>query len=66
LFPEAVNIYGNNVVTTEGDEWKRHRKIVGPPFNEKNNGYAIIYVGIKHILTMIIDWYGRRQFVLHS
>ncbi|KAJ3325460.1 hypothetical protein HDV06_004319 [Boothiomyces sp. JEL0866] len=32
-----INIYGNNVVTTEGQEWKRHRKISAPNFGEKNN-----------------------------
>ncbi|KAG9228522.1 cytochrome P450 [Amylocarpus encephaloides] len=33
----ALNIYGVNVVSTEGAVWQRHRKITGPPFNEKNS-----------------------------
>nr|BAL05139.1 cytochrome P450 [Phanerodontia chrysosporium] len=33
---ELVNIFGRNIVTTEGDEWKRHRKIVAPAFSERN------------------------------
>ncbi|RDL39165.1 uncharacterized protein BP5553_03505 [Venustampulla echinocandica] len=32
-----LNIFGFNVVTTEGALWQRHRKITGPPFNEKNS-----------------------------
>ncbi|KAJ3256078.1 hypothetical protein HK103_005761 [Boothiomyces macroporosus] len=32
-----IDIYGKNVVTTEGQEWKRHRKISAPNFGEKNN-----------------------------
>lgn len=42
-FPKALEVYktlrvyGNNVVTTEGEVWKHHRRIVNPPFSEKNN-----------------------------
>ena len=31
---EVLNFYGNNIVTTEFHEWKRHRKIVAPAFGE--------------------------------
>ncbi|KAF9803586.1 hypothetical protein IEO21_09638 [Rhodonia placenta] len=34
---EAVNLYGHNIVGTEADEWKRHRKITAPSFSERNN-----------------------------
>jgi len=33
----AVDIYGKNVVSTEGSVWRHHRKIVSAPFTEKNN-----------------------------
>ncbi|KAF2753580.1 cytochrome P450 [Pseudovirgaria hyperparasitica] len=32
-----INIYGDNVVTTEGSMWRQHRKISAPSFGEKNN-----------------------------
>src|SRR3569833_134372 len=32
-----VDIFGKNVVTTEGAAWRRHRKLVAPAFGEKNN-----------------------------
>lgn len=32
-----VDIFGSNILTTEGEEWKRHRKIVAPAFSEKSN-----------------------------
>jgi len=32
-----LNIYGTNVVTTEGSAWRFHRKITSRPFSEKNN-----------------------------
>jgi hypothetical protein len=34
---EGIDIYGKNVVTTEGSVWRRHRKSTIPPFGEKNN-----------------------------
>lgn len=43
FFPKPVQMYGvldlfgKNVVTVEGHEWRRHRKTVGPRFGEKNN-----------------------------
>lgn len=33
----SVDIYGKNVVSTEGSIWRHHRKITSPPFTEKNN-----------------------------
>jgi cytochrome P450 len=32
-----VDIFGPSLLTTEGDDWKRHRKIVAPAFSEKSN-----------------------------
>jgi hypothetical protein len=32
-----VDIFGKSVLTTEGVEWKRHRKIVAPAFSERSN-----------------------------
>jgi hypothetical protein len=37
----ALNAYGKNVVTTDGADWQRHRKITGPPFNERNSGCVL-------------------------
>jgi hypothetical protein len=34
---EGIAMYGPNVVTSEGKEWRRHRKVVAAPFGEKNN-----------------------------
>jgi hypothetical protein len=32
-----VDIFGKSVVTTEGPDWRRHRRLVAPAFGEKNN-----------------------------
>ncbi|RDB24803.1 hypothetical protein Hypma_007792 [Hypsizygus marmoreus] len=42
-FPKPVHQYtvltffGRNIVASEGDEWKKYRKISAPAFNDKNN-----------------------------
>lgn len=33
----AVSIYGMNVVTSEGEEWRHHRRLTSPAFCETNN-----------------------------
>ena len=33
----VLDVYGRNVVTTEGQEWRLHRKVTSRPFSEKNN-----------------------------
>ncbi|KLO13107.1 cytochrome P450 [Schizopora paradoxa] len=43
LWPKPLELYefpemfGRNIVGTEGDEWKRHRNIAYPAFSEPNN-----------------------------
>ncbi|KAJ8693930.1 hypothetical protein PTI98_008872 [Pleurotus ostreatus] len=37
---ETLNIYGPNLVGTEGLDWKRHRRIANPAFNEANNAFV--------------------------
>ncbi|OCH86802.1 cytochrome P450 [Obba rivulosa] len=34
---KILSFYGSNIVITEGDEWKRQRKISAPAFSERNN-----------------------------
>lgn len=34
---KPLEIFGRNVVTTEGDDWVRHRRVTTPPFNERNS-----------------------------
>ncbi|EKM52729.1 uncharacterized protein PHACADRAFT_261335 [Phanerochaete carnosa HHB-10118-sp] len=42
-FPKPVKLYtvlsyfGGNIVASEGEEWKRYRKIAAPAFSERNN-----------------------------
>lgn len=34
---KSLDIYGKNLVSVEGAEWRRHRKVTAPQFNEKSN-----------------------------
>lgn len=36
-FYEIVDIFGRSIISAEGEEWKRHRKVVAPAFAEKSN-----------------------------
>ncbi|KAJ7359621.1 cytochrome P450 [Mycena albidolilacea] len=37
---KTVNIYGENLVGTEGAEWRRHRRVAKPAFNEACNAFV--------------------------
>ena len=34
---ETLSIFGRNIVITEHDEWRKHRKVASPAFSERNN-----------------------------
>ncbi|KAL8692214.1 MAG: hypothetical protein Q9218_002714 [Villophora microphyllina] len=53
----SLDLYGKNVVTTEGNLWKHHRKTVSPPFNEKNNR-MVWYESIRQAQSMVKGWMG--------
>ena len=60
-FPKPLEVYGSlmlygaNVVTTEGQIWRAHRKITSPPFSEKNN--RLVWVeAIFQAQSMIDSW----------
>lgn len=42
----AMQIYGDNVVSAEGKQWKYHRKLVRMAFSEKNN--TLVWQTSKH------------------
>ncbi len=52
-----LDIFGRNVVTTEGSEWKQHRKITSPGFNEKNNG-LVFAESCRQAQGMLRKWTG--------
>lgn len=56
---DALNIYGTNVLSTEGQVWKRHRKITSGPFNEKTN--RIVFAeSLRQTQALIDFWIGEK------
>ncbi|KAJ7185748.1 cytochrome P450 [Mycena filopes] len=49
---EPLNIFGQNLVGTEGAEWKRHRKVANSAFNEASN--AVVWMETTRVLN---EWF---------
>lgn len=54
---ESIKLYGNNVVTSEGQLWRHHRKITSPPFTEKNN-HLVWAETLDQGQAMLKGWLG--------
>lgn len=54
---QSLDIYGKNVVTTEGHIWRQHRKATSPPFTEKNN-VLVWEESIRQAQAMLTSWVG--------
>lgn len=56
---KPLEIFGRNVVTTEGDDWVRHRRITTPPFNERNS--ALVWDESKRQATDMLKMWASNQ-----
>jgi cytochrome P450 len=56
-FPKPFMLFskvlGNNIVTAEGEEWKRYRKVTAPAFSEKN--IRLVWDETVHIMFDLFD-----------
>lgn len=57
---EMLRVYGTNIVTVEGQEWRRHRKIVNPSFGEKNN-HLVWKETLAQTRDMLNAWFGENK-----
>ncbi|KAI9567141.1 cytochrome P450 [Boletus coccyginus] len=55
---KILEMFGPNLVTTEGDVWKRHRKISSPTYSEKTN--ALVWVETCRIASNTFSEWGNR------
>jgi hypothetical protein len=53
----SINVFGRNLVSAEGQLWRRHRKITSPPFTEKNN-HVVWAESIHQADSMLKAWTG--------
>ncbi|KAJ6582915.1 cytochrome P450 [Mycena vulgaris] len=50
---EVMKVYGDNLVGTEGADWKRHRSVAKPAFNEAGN--AFVWMETTRVVN---EWFG--------
>ena len=62
---KIVDLFGRSILTQEGDEWKRHRKIVGPSFSEKSNK-LVFEESLRQAEGMIGFWAGQGKNTKHA
>lgn len=53
----ALDIYGKNLVSTEGADWRMHRKLAAPSFGEKNNE-LVFTESLHHAKSLLGLWTG--------
>ena len=53
----ALDIYGKNLVSTEGSDWRMHRKLTAPSFGEKNNE-LVFTESLHHAKSLLRLWTG--------
>ena len=52
---KILDVFGRNILSTEGAEWKIHRKVSSPSFNEVNN-VLVFAEATKQAQGMIKQW----------
>ncbi|EMD35530.1 hypothetical protein CERSUDRAFT_116271 [Gelatoporia subvermispora B] len=58
---KILSFYGSNIVITEGDEWKRQRRIAAPAFSERNN--KLVWDETINVMLDLFDnvWGDKQQ-----
>jgi len=68
-FPKPVHLYtlllafGNNLVASEHDEWKKYRRIAGPSFTEPNS--RLVWQETVHVMNDLFSnvWTDKKEIV---
>ncbi|KAF9467844.1 cytochrome P450 [Collybia nuda] len=55
---ETLNIYGPNIIGTEGADWKRHRSVANSAFNEANN--ALVW---RETIRLLDEWFAKLDLI---
>lgn len=62
---KILNIYGRSLLTSEGLDWKQHRKVSAPSFNEKNN-LLVFKEAIASTQGMLRKWMAAKNTTLND
>lgn len=57
---ELRPILGKGLLTSDGEEWKKHRQIIAPEFQHKKIE-SFFLVMQRHLQKMISDWHSRTE-----
>ncbi|KZT05609.1 cytochrome P450 [Laetiporus sulphureus 93-53] len=63
---KILTFFGSNIVVTEADEWKRHRKISAPSFSERNN--RLVWDESMNIVKELSEvvWLGKDEVAIDN
>ncbi|EAU86314.2 614/534 cytochrome P450 [Coprinopsis cinerea okayama7 len=62
LYEPVLNIFGANILSSEGEEWKRFKKIVSPAFSERNS--RLVWDGTTQVVAQLFsDEWGNKDRV---
>ncbi|KAG7088550.1 hypothetical protein E1B28_012532 [Marasmius oreades] len=50
---KALEVFGENIIVSEGDSWKKYRKVASPAFSERNN--QLVWDESVHMLMEFFD-----------
>ena len=51
----TLSLFGGNIVTTEHDEWRKHRKVASPAFSERNSA-LVFQETTRIVLNLFRMW----------
>ncbi|EKM51238.1 uncharacterized protein PHACADRAFT_263271 [Phanerochaete carnosa HHB-10118-sp] len=57
---DALRVWGANIIASEGEEWKRHRKVSAPAFSEPNNRLVWTET-VKIMMDLFENLWGSRE-----
>lgn len=55
---QRMNLYGHHIVSVEGEEWRKHRKVVAPSFSDRSNA-LVFEESIRQAQFMVQSWQDR-------
>ncbi|CAE6436169.1 unnamed protein product [Rhizoctonia solani] len=56
---QFLTIFGKNLIVSEGEEWRRQRRIVAPVFSDKNN--RLVQDSAKRFVDQMTDTWSREE-----
>ncbi|KIM80206.1 hypothetical protein PILCRDRAFT_790075, partial [Piloderma croceum F 1598] len=61
----SLTFFGKNIVASEGEDWKRYRKVTAPAFSDRNN--RLVWDETCRIMQDLFDniWGNKDEIMLH-